>query len=72
MSELNLFERKWYGFGPYKHVIDLREQRETQLSNNLFSTEVHTFCNTNIHIGKLDNKLIKFCPLCEVILEKLN
>ncbi len=30
MSELNLFERKWYGFGPYKHVIDLGEQKGIQ------------------------------------------
>ena len=30
----------------------------------------HTFCNTRVHIGRKDGKLIKFCPLCQVEVEK--
>ena len=29
--------------------------------------EVHTYCNTTVHVGKTDaGRLFKFCPLCMV------
>lgn len=43
---------------------DLGEINSEYVSEGLRNNHVHTFCNSNMHVGKEDGELFWFCPRC--------
>jgi len=57
----------WEDLGQVEKVWD-----RSAHNGEVYKYETHLFCHTNLHIGKENNKLFKFCPRCLVSKELIN